>query len=128
VPLQGYARNQIWCEITAPACELTAWTQMLGPHREGPPVRAPAAPAARFSVAGLQARGGRRLRLRLAGTWPRAAETAAAISRPPGHPVRLASPAAPATRKDSHQGPWNLDAWRDSRAIRYGPRSKTSRA
>ena len=27
--LQGYAQNQIWCEIVVLACELLAWMQML---------------------------------------------------------------------------------------------------
>ena len=29
LPLKGFAQNQLWCEIAAPACELLAWTQML---------------------------------------------------------------------------------------------------
>ena len=29
LPLKGFAQNQLWCEITALACELLAWTQML---------------------------------------------------------------------------------------------------
>src|SRR2546430_1083770 len=32
LPLHGYAQNQIWCEIVALACELTAWMQMLALH------------------------------------------------------------------------------------------------
>jgi hypothetical protein len=36
LPLQGFAQNQIWCEIVALACELTAWMQMLSPLT-GPP-------------------------------------------------------------------------------------------
>src|SRR5512142_2722269 len=29
LPLHGFAHNQLWCAIVAPACELTAWMQML---------------------------------------------------------------------------------------------------
>jgi hypothetical protein len=29
MPLHGFAQNQIWSEITALACELLAWMQML---------------------------------------------------------------------------------------------------
>jgi hypothetical protein len=29
LPLNGFAQNQIWCEIVALACELLAWTQIL---------------------------------------------------------------------------------------------------
>ena len=29
LPLRGFAQNQLWCEIAALACELTAWTQLL---------------------------------------------------------------------------------------------------
>jgi DDE family transposase len=29
LPLQGFAQNQVWCEIVALACELLAWTQLL---------------------------------------------------------------------------------------------------
>jgi Transposase DDE domain group 1 len=70
LPLHGYAANQIWCELVAMASELTAWMQMLaldGPARAWEPkllrLRL-------FSAAGRLARGGRRLRLRLAATWP----------------------------------------------------------
>jgi hypothetical protein len=40
LPLHGFAQNQIWCELVAMACELTAWMQMLaldGPARAGNP-------------------------------------------------------------------------------------------
>ena len=52
------------------ACELTAWMQMLaldGPARAWEPKRLR---LRLFSAAGRLARGGRRLRLRLAATWP----------------------------------------------------------
>jgi hypothetical protein len=42
LPLHGYGQNQIWCEITALACELLAWMQMLaltGPARRWEPKR-----------------------------------------------------------------------------------------
>jgi len=29
LPLHSFAQNQVWCEIVALACELTAWMQML---------------------------------------------------------------------------------------------------
>ena len=29
LPMHGYDQNQIWCQITALACELLAWTQLL---------------------------------------------------------------------------------------------------
>jgi hypothetical protein len=81
LPLQGYAQNQIWCEITALACELLAWMQMLalpGPARRWEPKRLR---LRIFSCAGRIVRGGRRLRLRLAATWPWASQITEAISR-----------------------------------------------
>jgi hypothetical protein len=81
LPLHGFAQNQIWCELVAMACELTAWMQMLaldGPARAWEPKRLR---LRLFTAAGRLARGGRRLRLRIAATWPWAAQTAAAISR-----------------------------------------------
>jgi hypothetical protein len=88
LPLHGYAQNQIWCQIVALACELTAWTAMLalqGTARRWEPKRLR---LRLFSVAGRIARGGRRLRLRLAARWPWARQIAAGIHRlqalPPG--------------------------------------------
>ena len=81
LPLKGYAQNQLWCEIVALACELIAWTQLLaltGTARRWEPKRLR---LRLFSVAGRLVRGGRRLRLRLAGRWPWAAEVTAAIAR-----------------------------------------------
>ena len=81
LPLHGYAQNQIWCEIVALACELLAWTQMLaltGPARRWEPKRLR---LRLFSAAGRIVRGGRRLRLRLAASWPWASEITAAITR-----------------------------------------------
>jgi hypothetical protein len=81
LPLKGYAQNQVWCEIVALACELLAWTQMLaltGKARRWEPKRLR---LRLFAVAGRLARGGRRLRLRLAERWPWAADIAAAVTR-----------------------------------------------
>jgi len=81
LPLHGYAKNQIWCEIVALAGELLAWMQMLaltGPARRWEPRRLR---LRLLSVAGRIVRGGRRLRLRLAATWPWAPQTATAITR-----------------------------------------------
>ena len=81
LPLKGYAQNQVWCEIVALACELLAWTQMIalaGEARRWEPERLR---LRLFSVAGRLVRGGRRLRLRLAGRWPRVDEVTAAIAR-----------------------------------------------
>jgi hypothetical protein len=81
LPLHGFAQNQIWCEIVALACELLAWTQMLafdGPARRREPRRLR---LRIFTCAGRIARGGRRLRLRLAATWPWARDITAAHAR-----------------------------------------------
>ena len=81
LPLKGFAQNQIWCEIVALACELLAWTQMLalpGKARRWEPKRLR---LRLFSVAGRLARSGRRLRLRLAQTWPWAANAITAVTR-----------------------------------------------
>src|SRR5207344_3394787 len=79
LPLHGYAQNQIWCEIVALACELLAWTQILaltGTARRWEPKRLR---LRLFAVAGRIVRGGRRLRLRLAGKWPWATQITAAL-------------------------------------------------
>jgi hypothetical protein len=81
LPLHGYAQNQIWCEITMLACELLAWMQMLaldGPARRWEPKKLR---LRLFACAGRIIRGGRRLRLRLAKTWPWASQIAAASTR-----------------------------------------------
>jgi DDE family transposase len=81
LPLKGFTQNQLWCEIVALACELLAWTQLLaltGAARRWEPKRLR---LRLFSAAGRLARGGRRLRLRLAERWPRAGEITAAITR-----------------------------------------------
>jgi len=69
-PLQGYAQNQIRAEIAAMASELLAWMAMLaldGQARRWEPKRLR---FRLFTAAGRLARGGRRLRLRLAARWP----------------------------------------------------------
>jgi hypothetical protein len=81
LPLQGFAQNQLWCEIVALACELLAWTQMLalaGEARRWEPKRLR---LRLFAVAGHLVRGGRRLRLRLGQHWPWADQITAAITR-----------------------------------------------
>ena len=81
LPLKGFDQNQVWCEIVALACELLAWTQMLaltGKARRWEPKRLRLRV---FAVAGRLARGGRRLRLRLAERWPWAGQITAAVTR-----------------------------------------------
>ena len=81
LPLHGFAQNQIWCEITAMACEMLAWLQMLalpGAARGWEPKRLR---LRIFAVAGRLVRGGRRLRLRLAARWPWATQIIAASTR-----------------------------------------------
>ena len=81
LPLHGFTQNQIWCELVAMASELTAWMQMLaldGPARAWEPKRLR---LRLFSAAGRIVRGGRRLRLRIATTWPWATQLTAAITR-----------------------------------------------
>ena len=81
LPLHGFNQNQIWCELVAMACELLAWMQMLaldGPARAWEPKRLR---LRMFSAAGRLVRSGRRLRLRLAATWPWASQLTTAITR-----------------------------------------------
>jgi Transposase DDE domain group 1 len=81
LPLHGFDQNQIWCELVAMACELLAWTAMLaldGPARAWEPKRLR---LRLFTAAGRIVRGGRRLRLRLAATWPWATQITTAITR-----------------------------------------------
>ena len=88
LPLKGFAQNQLWCEITALACELLAWTQMLaltGTARRWEPKHLR---LRLFSVAGRLVRGGRHLRLRLAQRWPWAPRS------PPQPPACKPSPQA----------------------------------
>jgi hypothetical protein len=81
LPLHGFTQNQIWCEIAALACELLAWMQILaldGPARRWEPKRLR---LRIFTCAGRLVRGSRRLRLRLAASWPWAREITTAITR-----------------------------------------------
>jgi hypothetical protein len=81
LPLQGYAQNQIWCEIVALACELLAWMQMLaltGQARRWEPKRLR---LRLFSAAGRIVRGSRRLTIRLAANWPWVREITTATTR-----------------------------------------------
>jgi hypothetical protein len=81
LPLHGFDQNQIWCELVAMACELTAWMGMLaldGPARAWEPKRLR---LRLLSAAGRLVRGSRRMRLRIAATWPWASQLTAAITR-----------------------------------------------
>jgi Transposase DDE domain group 1 len=81
LPLQGFAQNQVWCEIVALACDLLAWMQMLaltGEARRWEPRRLR---LRIFTCAGRVVRGGRRLKLRLAASWPWALQITTAITR-----------------------------------------------
>jgi hypothetical protein len=108
LPLHGFAQNQIWCELAAMACELTAWMQMLAldsPARAGEPKRLRLRP---FSAAGRIVSGGRRIRLRIA----RRASTCVLPSRTPnGSGTGLSAPS-----------PWPA-AWTASMKARYRRRS-----
>jgi hypothetical protein len=80
-PLKGFAQNQWWCEIVALARELTAWMQLLaltGKARRGEPK---CLRLRLLSVAERLASSERRLRLRLAESWPWAGEVATAVTR-----------------------------------------------
>jgi DDE family transposase len=67
LPLHGFDQNRIWCAIVMLACELLAWTQLLGfadhPARRWEPKRLR---LRLFSVAGRLARHARHLMLHLA--------------------------------------------------------------
>jgi hypothetical protein len=60
-----------------------------------------------FAIAGRLTRGSRRLPLRLAQNWPRAADITAAITSPASHPIRLTSRYSPNDEEGETQGPWN---------------------
>ncbi|WP_055478291.1 IS1380 family transposase [Sphaerimonospora mesophila] len=81
LPLHDFAQNQIWTEIVALACELITWMQMLA--FDGPACRyEPKRLRLRlFAVAARLVRGGRRLRLGIAASWPWAGQLVAAITR-----------------------------------------------
>ncbi len=81
LPLQGFTQNQVWCEIVALACDLLAWMQMLaltGQARRWEPKRLR---LRLFTCAGRIVRGSRRLKLRLAASWPWRRQITTAISR-----------------------------------------------
>ena len=81
LPLHGFTQNQVWCEIVALACDLLAWMQMLaltGEARRWEPKRLR---LRLFTCAGRIVRGSRRLKLRLAASWPWTAEIITAITR-----------------------------------------------
>ncbi|WP_188195373.1 transposase, partial [Nonomuraea sp. SYSU D8015] len=82
LPLHHFARNQIWCELVALACELLAWMQMLALPGTAAHGYEPKRLRLRlFAVAGRLVRGGRRLRLRIAARWPWAHDILTALSR-----------------------------------------------
>jgi hypothetical protein len=67
LPLHGFAANQMWCELVALAADLIAWIQLLALADTSARRWEPKQLRLRlFSAAGRLARGGRRLRLRLA--------------------------------------------------------------
>jgi hypothetical protein len=81
LPLKGFAQNQLWCEIVALACELLAWTQLLALAGDACRWEPKRLRLRLFSAAGRLARSSRRLRLRLAASWPWAADVTAAAAR-----------------------------------------------
>ncbi|MGJ6970022.1 IS1380 family transposase [Streptosporangium sp. G11] len=82
LPLHHFARNQIWCELVALACELLAWMQLLALPGTAAQTYEPKRLRLRlFTVAGRLARGGRRLRLRIAARWPWARDILTALAR-----------------------------------------------
>ncbi|MCC5582288.1 transposase, partial [Microtetraspora sp. AC03309] len=82
LPLRDFTQNQIWVEIVALACELLAWMQMLALHGTSARRYEPKRLRLRlFAVAARLVRGGRRLRLRIAASWPWASQLVAAITR-----------------------------------------------
>jgi hypothetical protein len=80
LPLHGFDQNQLWCELVAMASELLAWMQMLALGRTARAWEPKRLRLRLFSAAGRLVRGGRQLRLRLAATWPWAAQLTAAIT------------------------------------------------
>ena len=125
LPLQGFDQNQIWCEIVAMACELLAWMQMLaldGPARRWEPKRLR---LRLFSAAGRIARGGRRLRLRIAATWPWATQITAAHHPAAGPRARLTSGNPPLrAEKDTTRARGTPPTRRDSRDASHRPALK----
>jgi hypothetical protein len=88
LPLHHFARNQIWCELVALACELLAWMQLLALSGTAAQTYEPKRLRLRlFAVAGRLVRGGRRLRLRMAARWPWARDILTALARLQALPV-----------------------------------------
>ncbi|WP_433222138.1 IS1380 family transposase [Microtetraspora malaysiensis] len=81
LPLRDFTQNQIWVEIVALACELLAWMQMLALEGQARCYEPKRLRLRLFAVAARLVRGGRRLRLRIAASWPWASQLVAAIIR-----------------------------------------------
>ncbi len=87
LPLRDFTQNQIWVEIVALACELLAWMQMLALEGQARCYEPKRLRLRLFAVAARLVRGGRRLRLRIAASWPWAGQLVAAIIRLQGLPA-----------------------------------------
>src|SRR5689334_21000669 len=125
LPLHGFDQNQIWCELVAMACELTAWMQMLalnGPARAWEPKRLR---LRLFAAAGRLARGGRRLRPPPAAAPRRDLALGHPTHRrdhPPAGPrPPLTSQTHPLPRKGDPRARGTPPTRRDSRATTHGP-------
>ena len=126
LPLHSFAPNQIWCELVALACELTAWIQMLaldGPARCWEPKR--------LRLAALLGRRTRGPRAATATASPRphlamGGSIASAITRLQMPRTRLTSTNHPTARKDSPRARGTPPTRRDSRAARHGQALKIS--
>jgi Transposase DDE domain group 1 len=81
LPLHGFDQNQLWCELVAMASELLARTAMLALDSAARAWEPKGLRLRLFSAAGRLRCGGRRIRLRLAVTWPWAGQLTAAITR-----------------------------------------------
>jgi Transposase DDE domain group 1 len=115
------------CELVAMACELLAWMQLLALDR---PARAWEPKRLRlrlFSAAGRIVRGGRRLRLRIAATWPWAAQLTAAIGKLQAFAPADPRQTTPATRKGNPRACGTPPTPRDSRAARHAQPLKTAK-
>jgi hypothetical protein len=81
LPLQGFDQNQIWCELVAMTCELTAWMQMLALDSPARAWETKRLQLRLFTAAGRLVRSARQRQLRIAATWPWARQAATAITR-----------------------------------------------
>ena len=127
LPLQGFAQNQIWCEIVALACELLAWMQMLALDRHRPPLGAQTAPPAPVR----RRRAPRPQRPPPAATPRRTLALGRADHRRDHPGCRPSRPAdqpeqPPTTRKEQPRARGTPPTRRDSRAARHGPTLKIS--